>query len=385
MVTNTSLGEGLDAPDGFSLRYVLMARCLAELGHQVRVISFGKNRPSMVPADALAGNPAIDYHAVDSLGGSLTKSDRARRLLRGAALRLGSTAYARPWEREVSNAIAGFKPSAVMVAAPFRQATCALVPTGVPLIYFAEEDLSAVSRAHHASPAAGERSRRIDLVVTISEAERRWADQRYGGVPVLVVPHVVDLGYWGDEGVPLASDPPTVLCAGDFAHERNAGGLRDVLQCLGRTGAGERPVRVGVASARRFDLGPVHSGVELVDLGPVDDLRPYYRAATVVLVPSFVVSGVKTQILQAWATGVAAVTTSAAAASVGGHDGDDLIAGDSPDAVARGVMRALSDPALRASLIDRARTSVRERFSTEHMTKALDQLLDQVRAADPTR
>lgn len=381
IVTNESLGEGLDAPSGFSSRYVLLARCLADMGHDVLAVSFGKGRPAIEPATPLRAHPNIEYRSVDSLGGALSSADRVRRAVRGVSLRLGSTAYARPWEREISLAISQFRPGVVFVAAPFRQATSALSPRGLPLVFFAEEDLSTVSNVQDAKSIGNvERARRIDVVVTISESERNWAERRFGGVPVAVVPHVVDVDYWAARSVEPAANAPDVFCVGDFSHGRNAVGLREVLRSMGSGEVDLPPTRVGVATARPFDALDSDDGVDIEILGPVDDLRPFYQGCKIALVPSFMVTGVKTQILQAWASGVPVVTTSAAAETVGGCDGRDVVAGDDPAAVVRGMAHVLSDPTLRRHLIDAGRARVRDHYSNDGMTAALQLLVDRVEA-----
>ena len=97
-------------------------------------------------------------------------------------------------------------------------------------------------------------------------------------------------------------------------------------------------------------------------LGDVDDLRPYYRAATATLVPSFIVAGAKTTILQGWATGCPVVTTASAAASVGSTQETELLFGETPDEVAKRLCVLLGDPDLQLVLADEGACAVSERF-----------------------
>ena len=118
-------------------------------------------------------------------------------------------------------------------------------------------------------------------------------------------------------------------------------------------------------------------------LGPVEDPRPYYRGASVCLVPAFLVTGVKTQILQAWATGCPVVTTEAAARTVRGVSDSDLVAADTPDDVARQLLRVLADEKLRRSISATGRVMVKKRHSPEDIAERMSKLIDETLATAP--
>jgi glycosyltransferase involved in cell wall biosynthesis len=88
------------------------------------------------------------------------------------------------------------------------------------------------------------------------------------------------------------------------------------------------------------DIEPRHAatlrGTGAMVSGPVDDLRPYYAATKVVLVPAVAVTGVKTTLVQAWAMGKAVVSTPESALGLPAVEGVNVLIGSrTPELVER--------------------------------------------------
>jgi glycosyltransferase involved in cell wall biosynthesis len=97
--------------------------------------------------------------------------------------------------------------------------------------------------------------------------------------------------------------------------------------------------------------------------GFVEDLRPFYARAAVVLVPLEVSAGTNIKVLEAMACGKAIVSTPVGCAGLDlEHRRELLIASDWP-AFQASITELLSDPQLRTQLGSSARQAALRRFS----------------------
>ena len=171
----------------------------------------------------------------------------------------------------------------------------------------------------HRLEAVADRRHLRDLarVVVISPAEVGWATDRFGRTDVSVVPYALDLRWWS-EGVAAASEVVDVFVLGTFS----TGAIEGLDRILGAAksrweGSAPAVVLAGPTSPPVSFMSRHRDWVRFI--GMVKDPRPWYRAAKIVLVPPFVMRGIKTTILQAWATRCPVVTTHRCAASVDGR------------------------------------------------------------------
>lgn len=96
--------------------------------------------------------------------------------------------------------------------------------------------------------------------------------------------------------------------------------------------------------------------------GQVADTTPYYRDASVVVVPLRAGGGTRLKILEAMAFGRPVVSTTLGCEGLAARDGEHLLIADSPAAFADAVIRLLNDRALRERLARDARRLVEERY-----------------------
>lgn len=93
------------------------------------------------------------------------------------------------------------------------------------------------------------------------------------------------------------------------------------------------------------------------------DLRPFYRAATVVVTPIRRGSGTRIKVLEALAYGKALVSTTFAPEGLGLAPNKHYLAADTPTELARACARMLADPARRHSLGAAGRAFVQRHFA----------------------
>lgn len=110
-------------------------------------------------------------------------------------------------------------------------------------------------------------------------------------------------------------------------------------------------------SAARY---PTDKRIEVLDF--VEDLRPLYARAAVVVVPLMVSSGTNIKVLEAMACGKAIVSTPAGCTGLGLRDGHDIFIRQDWGEFARTVCELLCDEFLRLQLGSNARHTAEERF-----------------------
>jgi glycosyltransferase involved in cell wall biosynthesis len=95
----------------------------------------------------------------------------------------------------------------------------------------------------------------------------------------------------------------------------------------------------------------------------VEDLRPLYASASVVVVPLEVSAGTNIKVMEAMACGRAIVSTPTGCAGLELVDGRDLLIRSDEAGFAAGVCDLLEDSGLRTSIAAHARHTVEARFS----------------------
>lgn len=248
-----------------------------------------------------------------------------------------------------------------------------------PVILFAEEDFSQSwdsATSHSLLQRTASRFERmiaskswpkVDEVAVISDREVTWAHRHYPGSQVKVVDGFLDEEIWASI-TPSSADSCDVLAVGEFGDARNARGLAAFLTELEMDGCERLRIHVVSRNDPHRDLKAVASRT-VTWLGSVQNVAPLYRSARLCVVPAVAVSGVKNQVLQGWITGCAVVATSGAAATVGGRDGEDLLAAPTPGDLARAARRLVKDDALRIQLGEQGRVRYHERH---HEVRVLD-------------
>jgi glycosyltransferase involved in cell wall biosynthesis len=192
--------------------------------------------------------------------------------------------------------------------------------------------------------------RDFDLVLVCSEVDRR----RLGPANSVVVPNGIEL----PEGVGAGGgDGRTLLFVGFMDYAPNADAVqcfvRQILPAVRREVPQARLVVVGRASdsaVRRLDDG---AGVNVV--GEVGDLSPYYRAASVVVVPLRAGGGTRIKILEAFAWRRPVVSTTVGAEGIPAEPGKDIFVEDEPEAFAARCVELLRNPRVGEAMAGRAR------------------------------
>ena len=106
--------------------------------------------------------------------------------------------------------------------------------------------------------------------------------------------------------------------------------------------------------------------------GNVSSVEPYYRDASLCVVPLRAGSGTRIKILEAFSLRRPVVSTRLGAEGLDVTDGDQLVLADEPEAIARACLHMLDDSASRDRMVNSAYAWVRRNHSTVSVQRAID-------------
>lgn len=382
VATSAQFGPGVPRQlDGYIGRQTTILRSLMR-HHDVTVIHLQQNCDSSA-ADWPDDLPVTPLSVPAKPG---NRSDRAVRLLRR-----GMGGYcAAPHERKIIEELEAARCDVVFLLT-YRSLDLARVISRVfRTVLFAEEAVEGGTDGWGLAPGLWGRLEAIALrralsrvacIAVIAPTEVSWAKEEFGRRTV-VIPHSIDANFWCDiksvheECAARRLSGHDVFVIGNFSSYRNAKGLRDVVDEIEARPRATRQRLVVASGAGLHDILSNVPAELLKPLGAVADPRPWYRAAKVTLVPSRIVRGVKTTILQGWITGCPVVATEEAAASVAGRHGIDLLIGRTPSEIVENLSLVHDDEKLSDTLRTNGLNEFNERYSSAAVDRALDALLD---------
>jgi polysaccharide biosynthesis protein PslH len=220
------------------------------------------------------------------------------------------------------------------------------------------------------------RSVRAVAAVTAPTDEEAALFERWGARTVVVVPNGVDVH-------DIAHQPPK---AGTgivlVAYLRWRPNVEAALELTDRILPYVR-ARVPDATLRLVGNDPPPevlnrrgAGVEVI--GPVDDVLPHLHRSRVTVLALRAGGGTRIKALEALAAGVPVVATPFAVGGLGLSDGEHLLLGESPAALAEQTIRVLRDDALARHLSLAGRRIVEERYDWSRVAQPLLALHDEL-------
>ena len=182
----------------------------------------------------------------------------------------------------------------------------------------------------------------VDLVLATSERDRRVFAEELGLPHVAVIPNGIDLDEFDSGGNPAS--PGVIVFSGLMSYYPNQQAVRwfldEIFPLVLRRVPAARFVVAGAAPpawlrARTSDQVNV--------TGPVPDIRPCLREASVVVVPLRIGGGTRVKILEAQAMRRPVVSTTIGAEGLGLCHGESILLADGAHEFAESVVDLLSD------------------------------------------
>jgi len=169
-------------------------------------------------------------------------------------------------------------------------------------------------------------------------------------------------------------EPDTMLFVGSFQHPPNQAALEffveQVLPKVLERRPSARLVVAGAQAPPSVNRLLQREGVEF--LGRVADIRGVYGKYAVFVCPILSGSGVRVKLLEAFAAGIPAVSTTIGAEGLAESSGDIIELADTAEAFAQRVLAILEDPEQARAMARRARREVEQHWDAGPMTRRLE-------------
>ena len=215
----------------------------------------------------------------------------------------------------------------------------------------------------------------FDHLVAVSERDAGLARRAFAG-PITVVPNGAEVP---DDSLPESDQAATVLYTGTMSHPPNRDGaiwlveevwpvLRGLVPNATLRIVGRNPTRDVVSLASRRD------GIEVI--GGVPTLAPYYADARVVVAPIMSGGGTRLKVLDALAVGRPVVATTVAVEGLSISEGEGVLIRDRAAQFAGAISELLDSSTKRASLAERGRAVVSQRFGWPRLAETLEAALE---------
>jgi|SRR6478735_6598981 len=218
--------------------------------------------------------------------------------------------------------------------------------------------------------------RDADLVCCVSSTDAQNLGLYERARRFAITPNGVDVDYFVPTPDRSSSHSPVLVFAGSMNYAPNLDAIEFYMEQM------HRPLRAEFPDLKLVVLGSIAErlqkyqstpGIEFV--GFQRDMRPYFDAAHLSIVPLRAGSGTRFKILESWAMGRPVVSTTIGAEGLPFEDTQNILIADSPDAFCRQVSRLLRDSDLRVRLSAAGRAVVEAQFSWQRIVKDLDEQL----------
>ncbi len=213
-----------------------------------------------------------------------------------------------------------------------------------------------------------------DLVITVTEDDRRVLQKEVFQLPVAVIPTIHDVL---PETAPF-EDREGLLFVGNFNHTPNLDAVNYFVSEIWPL------VKVKVSELKFYIVGYGSDMLckfddqDIVVTGYVPDIQLYLQACRVSVAPLRYGAGMKGKIGEAMISGIPVVTTSIGSEGIGLVDGEHVLIANTPEEFADAVIRLYTAPDLWHKLVANGKNHIQQNFSAQAVAEKLADLLSSI-------
>ena len=187
----------------------------------------------------------------------------------------------------------------------------------------------------------------FDALTIISEVDSEAIPHKKNG-EIQIVPNGVDFDYFAPSAIKQSHN---IVFTGNMAYAPNVDAARYLVHEVMPLVWAQRPeATVLLAGADPKPAVRALASKRVTVSGHMDDIRHAYAAADLFVAPMRIGSGLQNKLLEAMSMQRPCVTTSLANAALGATPGTHLLVGDTPQALADGIVKLLADSELAAQI-----------------------------------
>ena len=220
---------------------------------------------------------------------------------------------------------------------------------------------------------------RVDISIAVSESQKESVLAYMPDINIAVIPHGIDTDYF--KAVDREQNFPTLMINGGMKRLLNVRGVlwfyNEVYPLIKEKIPDVKLYIVGNSPTK--EILQLSADESVVVTGYVNDLRPYFSRAWVVVAPLTNNFGVKVRVLQAMAMGKPVVSTSMVTSGIDVSAGENIILADDSRDFAERVIELLNNEELRNRIGANARKLMEEKYSWERLTDELNMVLEKTK------
>lgn len=194
---------------------------------------------------------------------------------------------------------------------------------------------------------------------------------------VAIVPNGVDSKFFG-KPIAQRSKTPVVLYLGNFTWLQNREAVDVLIEKVWPK------IKAMIPSAKLWIIGKdaqkffPNLSTDDIRIEEVDDVRPVYQQASVLVAPIYGGGGTRYKNFEAFASGLPVITTSIGIGGIDAKDGVEVIVRNEPEEIAKAAVELLRNSNLAKKIADHAKILVKDKFDWDPIAGTLSRIYEQL-------
>ena len=215
----------------------------------------------------------------------------------------------------------------------------------------------------------------LNVCITATEDEKEKLERRFNLNNIRIIPYGVDIEHFKPTNI--EEDFPNLVFVGNMRTKVNEHAIIYFYEKIFPLIQNEVPhVKLYIVGKDPTEkILELSSDDSIIITGYIDDVRPYYARASIVILPIIKSVGFRTRALEAMAMGKAVIATSVATRGIDVTPDENIIIADDPKEFAERVIQLLSNEDMRHKIGKNARRLIEEKYSWRRMSEKFHKIL----------